>query len=208
MKKLMFIAAATIVAFSSTAQNDAAAKKVLDGVSAKVKASKGITANITLKSISAKGKDMGVQSGTMRMKADKYLLNKGKTEVLCDGKNIYTYDGSKTITVATVEESSASLSPQKLLSGSYDKDFNYKLVNSKGNSFEIDVKPIDNRKNFVKATLFIDKVKNMITKAKVQDKSNNITELIIANLNTSAVLPDKDFQFNKAKYPKDVELLD
>ena len=193
---------------SSFAQNDPNAKKVLDAVSAKVKSFKGITANFTIKSVSSKGKDNGAKTGTIAIKGQKYLLKQGKNEIICDGVNIYNFDGNKTITKSLLEESNQTLSPQNLLSNFYDKDFNYKLVGTVGNVSEIELTPIDKRKSFQKVNIFIDKNKSMITKAKVLDKSNNTVEFVLSNLNTAANLPDTNFQFNRAKYPKDAEILD
>ncbi len=209
MKKIyaccLYLFAFTITAFS---QNDPAAKKVLDAVGAKVKASKGISANCTLSSFTSKGKANGTQSITLQMKGEKYLLNQGKTEIICDGSNVYRFDGEKTITKSAVEEGSQTLSPQKLLSGAYDKDFTYKLLPSKGSFYEIEMKPIDSKKNFQKVNLFIDKAKSTFAKARILDKSNNVTEVKIGNLNLNATVADAKFIFNKAKYPKDVEILD
>ena len=77
-----------------------------------------------------------------------------------------------------------------------------------GNVSEIELTPIDTRTSFQKVNIFIDKNKSMITKAKVLDKSNNTVEFVLSNLNTAANLPDTNFQFNRAKYPKDAEILD
>jgi len=209
MKKTYFVLIACLLFVTySFSQNDPAAKKVLNEVGAKVKSAKGITARFTLKSITSKGKPNGNRSGTLFMKGDKYLMKLGKTEIICDGADVYNYDGNKTITKSSVGESSSTLSPQKLLSGSYDKDFIYKLVSSKGNIYQIEMKPIDNRKSFQKVNLFIDKRKRMVSKAVILDKSNNITEVMISNINTAAQLKDNTFTFNRSKYPKDVELLD
>ena len=169
---------------------------------------KGITANFTIKSVSSKGKDNGAKTGTIAIKGQKYLLKQGKNEIICDGVNIYNFDGNKTITKSLLEESNQTLSPQNLLSNFYDKDFNYKLVGTVGNVSEIELTPIDKRKSFQKVNIFIDKNKSMITKAKVLDKSNNTVEFVLSNLNTAANLPDTNFQFNRAKYPKDAEILD
>lgn len=189
-------------------QNDPAARKVLDAVGTKVKAAKGITATCTLTSISARGKANGTQSASLMMKGERYYLKQGKTEIVCDGVNVYRYDGEKTITKSSVEEGSQTLSPQKLLAGAYDKDFTYHLVSSAGQYYEIEMKPIDTRKNFQKVNLFIDKSKSTFAKARILDKSNNITEVKISNLNLNAKVPDALLTFNKGKYPKDVEVLD
>lgn len=200
----------TLLLFLNTAiaQNDPNAKKVLDAVSAKVKSFKGITANFSIKSVSSKGKDNGAKTGTIAIKGQKYSLKQGKNEIICDGTSIYNFDGNKTITKSLLEESNQTLSPQNLLSNFYDKDFNYKLVSTVGNVNEIELTPIDKRKSFQKVNIFIDKTKSMITKAKVLDKSNNTVEFTLSNLNTAANLPDANFQFVRAKYPKDAEILD
>jgi len=177
-------------------------------VSAKVKSFKGISANFSIKSQSSKGKDNGTKTGTIAIKGQKYLLKQGKNEIICDGVSIYNFDGNKTITKSLLEESNQTLSPQNLLSNFYDKDFNYKLVSSAGTFHEIEMTPIDKRKSFQKVNIFIDKAKSIITKAKVLDKSNNVLEFSLSNLNTGAILPDANFQFVRAKYPKDVEILD
>jgi outer membrane lipoprotein carrier protein len=193
---------------SAFSQNDPAARKVLDAVGAKVKTAKAITATCTLSSFTAKGKPNGSNAVSVMMKGEKYILKQGKTEILCDGISIYTFDGDKTITKSSVAESSQTLSPQRLLAGAYDKDFTYHAISSKGNFHEIEMKPIDNRKNFQKVTLFIDKAKNTFAKARIVDKSNNVTELKITSLNFNATIEDAKFVFNKNKYPKDVEILD
>ncbi len=207
-KSYVLLLAPVLLLQISFAQSDAGAKKILDAVSAKVKASKGVTGNFALKSITSKGKPNGTKTGNICIKGEKYILKQGKTEVICDGAKTYSYDGNKTITVTSTEEASETLSPQKLLSGSYDKEYGYKLVGSKGNSYEIEMKPNDSRKSFQKVSLFVDKSKNMITKAVIFDKGDNTLELSISNMNTNATLQDNLFIFNKAKYPPDTEILD
>ena len=190
------------------AENDPNAKKILDAVSNKVKSFKGITGTFIIKSITSKGKDNGTKTGLISIKGQKYILKQGKTEIICDANKIYNYDGSKTVTVTPVEESGQTLSPQNLLSNFYDKDFVYKLVSSKTTFHEIELIPNDKRKNFTKVSVYIDKAKSMITKAKILDKSSNIIEFTLNNINTNAVLTDNMFGFNKTRYPNNVEILD
>jgi len=209
MKKIYTVLSLILITASSiNAQNDAAAKKILDGVSSTIKNYKAITANFSLTSISSKGKNNGVKSGLVSLKGQKYIMKLNKVEIVCDGSKIYNYDGNKTVTISSVDDAGATLSPQILLSNFYDKDYTYKLISSVGAFHEIQLLPNDKRKNVQKINIFVDKSKNMITKAKVLDKSNNTTELSISNMNTKAVLNDNLFLFNKAKYPADVEILD
>jgi len=205
-----YIVSLLVLCFStfSTAQNDPAAKKVIDAFGSKVKASKGIIASFALNSFNSKGRSAGSKSLSLSMQGEKYVLVQAKTEIICDGVNVYNFDGNKTITKSSVEEGSQTLSPQKLLAGSYEKDFSYKLVSSKGAFNEVEMYPLDKRKNFQKVNLFFNKSKNTLAKARILDKSNNITELKVIKINLSAILSEKIFVFNKAKYPKDVEVLD
>lgn len=208
MKKIYFLILSLICLTTLDAQNDVNAKKILDNLKTKLKSAPGITANFSLKSITSKGKPNGTKTGTISSKGQKYILKQGTTEIICDGAKIYNYDGKKTITISEVEESNQTLSPQNLLSNFSDKDFTYKLISNKGNLAEIELYPTDKRKNFVKVNIFIDNTKNIITKAKILDKSQNTVEFALSNINTSAKLNDNLFVFNKAKYPKDVEILD
>ena len=127
--------------------------------------------SFVIKSITSKGKDNGSKAGTISIKGQKYMLKQGKMEIISDGKTVWNYDGSKTITVSDASENTNTLSPQNLLSNFYDKDFNYKLLGSKDGFDEIELVPIDKRKNFSKVNVFVDKTKNMITKAKIVDKT-------------------------------------
>lgn len=209
MKKIVMLSFACLLLASSLfAQNDPAAKKVLDAVSANIKTFKAITSNITIKSLSSKGVSNGSKAGTISYKNKKYVLRHGKTEVICDGTKVYNFDGSNTITVTGADEAESLLSPQKLFSNFYDKDFNYKLISSVGSAYQIELTPTDKRKSFSKVLLFIDKTKNMFTKVNILDKGNNRTEISLSNLNTNATVNDAIFVFNKNKYPAGVEVLD
>ena len=206
--KTIFLSILTVLSLSAIAQKDALAKQILDQVGAKVKASKGILVNITLVSKNNKGKSMGTKQIALQMKGDKYLLKEGKMEILCDGQNIYNFDGANSISKSSVAESDQTLSPQKLLSGNYDKDFNFKLLSQDNTKATIELYPIDKRKSFQKVTLVINKLQSALSSALILDKSNNQTDVKVGSINYAASLNDKIFQFNRAKYPKNAEIFD
>jgi hypothetical protein len=206
--RLLYLFFAFLSVFSASAQKDSQAKAILDQIGAKVKAAKGILVNIELVSKNSSGKALGTKSINLKMKGDKYLLKQGATEILCDGSIIYNFDGVNTISKSNVSESDQTLSPQKLLSGNYDKDFNYSLLSQNNNLATIEMIPIDKRKSFQKVTLVIDKLKSALSTANILDKSNNSTFVKVVSINYSAVLVDKIFLFDRAKYPKNVEIFD
>jgi outer membrane lipoprotein-sorting protein len=194
---------------SLNAQKDPAAKDLLDLVGKKVKNAKGIQVNLILISKNSKGKAMGpTQTISLKMKGEKYLLDQAKMLILCDGVNIYNYDRANTITKTSVKEAAdQTLSPQKLLSGNYGNDFNFKLLSQNKNNAVIELTPTNKLKNFQKVTLVLDKIKTALSSATILDKSNNITDVKVVSINYEATLDDKLFQFNKVNY-KNAEIID
>jgi hypothetical protein len=206
--KFPFILLAFFSCFSTYAQKDPSAKAILDQMGAKVKNSKGIIVSLQLVSKNNQGKALGTKQINLKMKGDKYYLKQGVMEILCDGKIIYNFDGANTISKSNVEDADQTLSPQKLLAGNYDKDFNYSLLGQTVSNATIVLIPIDKRKSFQKVTLVVDKLKSALSSASILDKSNNSTLVKVLSINYSAVLADNLFLFNRAKYPKNVEIFD
>jgi outer membrane lipoprotein-sorting protein len=209
MKKLYYLVVALVmIAGSVEAQNDANAKKVLDAVSSKLKTFKGISANFSYLSKSRSGKVNNNVAGKIAIKGQKYYIKQGATEIFSDGAKTWNYNGNNEVTVSTPDADNQTLTPQKLLSNFYDKDFTYRLVSSTGNFHEIEMMPIDKRKNFQKVNVFVDKTKTMITKARILDKSSNTIEFALNTINTNASIPDNTFVFNKSKYKKSIEVIE
>lgn len=206
--KYILIIVALFSFHSIQAQKDQQAKALLDQIGLKVKQAKGILVNIQLISKNNKGKALGTKAINLKMKGEKYLLKQGAIEIVCDGTNIYNFDGANSISKSSVAESDQTLSPQKLLSGNYDKDFNFKLLSQDGAKATIELTPIDKRKSFQKVTLILDKVKSALSSASILDKSNNITDVKVVSITYGASLEDKLFLFNRSKYPKNVEIFD
>ena len=206
--RYLFILFIALISLPVLAQKDPQAKVILDQLGQKAKLSKGILVNIQLSTKNNKGKSMGTKSINLKMKGEKYLLNEGKMEILCDGLSIYNFDGANSISKSAMGESDQTLSPQKLLSGSYDKDFNFSLLSKNTSKAIIELFPIDKRKNFQKVTLVIDLLKSALSNASILDKSNNITDVKVLSISYTAQLADNLFIFNRAKYPKNVEIFD
>jgi outer membrane lipoprotein-sorting protein len=190
----------------SQAQSDPAAKQILDGVSAKFKTFKAVQSGFTLKVEDGKGKVQGEKSGVVFMKGGKYRVNISGQEIYSDGTNVWTYDkGANEVTITKMEAGQNSLTPQKLFTNFYDKDFLYKLNGEKkvGNRQmqEIELTPIDKSKAFHKVYLLVDKVQKSIYSAKILEKNGNVYTYTVSNFNGKAVIPDAQFVFDKKKYP-------
>lgn len=200
--------AMALIAGTVTAQNDANAKKILDAVSAKMKNYNGVIAAFKLVSTGSTGKVNNNANGKIYIKGDKYYIKQGATEIFSDGNKTWNYNGENEVLVTPADADDQSLTPQRLLSNFYDKDFTYKLISSAGASHQIQLLPVDKRKNFKSINVFIDKTKMMITKARVVDKSGNTLVFTLSNIQTSANIPDNTFVFDKKKYNKNIEVIE
>ena len=209
MKKLnLLIAALIFITSLGQAQTDEKAKKILDAVSEKLKEYNGVNANFTLVTKSRSGKINNNSAGKISIKGNKYYIKQGAAEIFNDGTKTWNYNGNNEVTVSLTEDADNALSPQMLLTNFYDKDFTYKLVSTAGKYNEIQMVPVDKRKNFQKINLFVDKAKMMVTKAIILDKSSNTTVLNLTNINTAANIPDNTFVFDKKKYKKNIEVIE
>jgi outer membrane lipoprotein carrier protein len=207
MKKLyslIGILALSIVAFAQG--SDPAAKQVLDAVSTKFKTYKAVQSAFTLKVEDAKGKVQGVKSGTVYMKGPKYRVNITGQDIFCDGSTIWTYDkASNEVTITQLDPSSSSITPQKLFTNFYDKDFLYKMNGEKKEGSktlqEIEMTPTDKNKAFHKVYLLVDKKTQSIYSTKVLEKNGNKYSYTVNSLNGKANVEDAMFVFDKKKYP-------
>ncbi len=186
--------------------SDPAAKKILDQASAKIKSYKSVQASFTLQIQDGQGNSQGTKKGMVNMKGNKYFVQITGQEIYCDGKTIWTYDKSANeVTITKVDPSSNTLSPQKLFTNFYDKDFLYKVngeqkIGTK-TVVEIEMTPIDKTQNFHKVYLYVDKKSHLVSSGKMLDKNNNRYIYTINNLNGNANLTDASFIFDKSKHP-------
>jgi outer membrane lipoprotein carrier protein len=192
----------TTKAQPSLGKNDPAAKKILDAVSITFKTFKGVQANYTFKVQNKKGEKQGEKTGLVYMKGAKYKIVDKVLQIFCNGKTTWRYDAeAKEVTVSAVDESTQALTPQKLFTNFYDKDFLYKLNGVKSNMAEIQLTPTDKRVKYHTVYLYVNKNNNTITSAKVLETAGNIYFYSISNMKTNVNLKDEDFTFDKKKYP-------
>jgi len=207
MNKISLLLGLVLTVLTGFSQsNDPAAKKVLDAVSKKFKSYKAVQSNFTLQIEDGNGKVQGTKKGTVFMKGQKYKVNITGQEIYSDGKDVWTYDkGANEVTITQLDVSGSGISPQKLFTSFYDKDFLYKLNGEKkvGGKFmqEIEMTPVDKTKAFHKVYLLVDKKAQTIYSTKVLEKNGNKYSYTVNSLNGKAAISDDVFTFNKAKYP-------
>ena len=201
-----FLAGMAIGQNNSLGNSDAAAKGILDGVSKKFKTFKAVQAFFTLKVQDVKGKIQGTKKGTVYMKGSKYRVTITGQEIFCDGKDVWTYDkAANEVTITQLDQSGSGITPQKLFTNFYDKDFLYKLNGEKKEGAkmvqEIELTPTDKTKNFHKVYLLVDKKTQTIYNTKILEKGGNQYSYTVNTMKGNAVLSDNMFFFEKKKYP-------
>ena len=222
MKRLLTLLSFASIAFVASAQKmpsaanptktDPEAKKLLDAVSTKFKTYASPQASFTYKVENAQGKALSTKKGTVSMKGSKFRVSMDGMEIFSDGKTVWNYDKSANeVTVNNVNESAGGMSPQKMFTNFYDKDFFYKLNGTKkegGKTLsEIELTPTDKTRPYHKVYVLVDKATNTLYNAKFLEKSGGRYSYTINSLKGTSSIADTEFAFNKAKYPG-VEVVD
>ena len=217
MKKLlftlfMFTALSTFAQSNSLGKSDPDATKILNSVTAKFKTYKTIVANFTMKVETSTGKLQNTESGIINMKGPKYKIVAGGQEIYSDGSNMYTYDKSDNeVQISKVDHSSNVITPDKLFTNFYDKDYLYKMNGEfkKGSRTiqEIELTPRDKTNTFFKVLLYVDKGSKHIAGGKIFEKNGNRYNYTISSLKVNTPLAESTFVFNTINHPK-VEVVD
>ncbi|RYF77818.1 MAG: outer membrane lipoprotein carrier protein LolA, partial [Chitinophagaceae bacterium] len=183
MKRLFTLLGFASLAFVASAQklsnptkSDPEAKKLLDAVSAKFKTYTSPQATFTYKVENAQGKALSTKKGTVSMKGNKFHVSMDGMEIFSDGRTIWNYDKSANeVTVNNVNEGGSGMTPQKIFTNFYDKDFFYKLNGTKKEAgktlTEIELTPTDKTRPYHKVYVLVDKATNSIYSAKFLEKS-------------------------------------
>lgn len=193
-------------------KNDPDAKVILDKVSSKFKTYKTVQANFSLSVTDANDKVQGSKKGVVYIKGPNYRVSISGQEIYSDGNNIWTYDkAADEVQVSKFDPSTNTITPQKMFTNFYDKDFLYKLNDEtkRGNKTiqEIELTPIDKTKTFFKVLVYIDKISKNIVSTKLFEKNGNRYIYTVTGFKTNSDLPASLFVFNPKDHPG-VEVVD
>jgi len=208
----MFCGTAVFSQNNSLGKNDPEAKVILDNVSAKFKTYKSVTANFTLTIADGNNKVQGTKKGIVYIQGSRYRVSISDQEIYSDGDNIWTYDKSANeVQVTKFDPDANTITPQKMFTNFYDKDFLYKLngeTKQGGKTIqEIELTPVDKTKAFFKVLVEVDKSSKNIVSTKVFEKNGNRYAYTITLMKVNTNLADSLFVFNPKDYPG-VEVVD
>jgi chaperone LolA len=197
---------------SKSGQNDPKAKTVLDNMSKKFQSLKSAMASFVLKVQGGNNSVNDSKKGTVYLKGNKYKVTMEGQEIISDNKTSWTYAKDvNEVTINNVDPNATAITPAKLFTNFYDKDFLYRLnpeTTEKGKTLQnIEMTPTDKSKTVFKVLLSVDKKSQNIAKLKVFEKNGNQYTYEITNFTPNANVTDATFTFDPKKYPG-VEVVD
>ncbi len=193
-------------------KNDPEARSILKKVTNKYKSYKTFSSDFSLIVENGQGQKVGEKTGSLASKGNKFYIQMDGDASFSDGSNIYNYDkGAKEMQITKVNPNDNTITPQKLFTDFYEKDFLYKLndeVKKGGKIIEqIELTPMDKTQPYFKIILEVDKISSAITGAKIFEKNGNKYIYTIKSFHPNVALADSKFNFSKSDYPG-VEVID
>jgi chaperone LolA len=210
MKQFLFVTAAMLFMASPSFAQDAKAKSILEATQKKMGSLKTLKANFTLKVVGKSGKVQNTNKGTFLMKGEGYHITIPGQEIISDGKTVWTYmKDANEVQVSNNNTSEQMMSPAKLFTNVYDKDYNYRYLTSR----KVAGKPCDiiemtpkKAGQFTRVELAIDKA-GKIAGGNIFEKNGNQYQYEVSSAALNPALSDSQFTFNAKAHPK-VEVVD
>lgn len=208
MKSIITVLTLALAIFAQPAwaQNDQKAKEILDASNKKIKNLKTLKSNFKLQLMGGGVDD--TKTGTFYMKGNMYRveLNNKEMVLISDNKTSWTYIRSVgEVQVNNYNASEQALSPAKLLTNFYDKEYNYKYAGLRkidGKTCHvIELRPKSSDKAFSKVELAIDKATNTIVGGQVWEKNGNTYRYTLNDYKPNITLSDNVFTFSKKEFP-------
>jgi len=222
MKKLIIYTLLALTNTAAFAQKDAQAKIILDQVSRKYRSFNVIKSDFTF---TLDNPQQGIkqsrngtllsQSKTNKFKVTLYNAEGTKPEVeqeiINDGKSQWTYNKKdKEVELSNAGHSSGEFNPAQLFT-MYEHGYKYLYTGMQkinGKVYQvIDLSPEDDKKEYYKIRLLIDKLKKQIYSALIFDNNDNKYNYTLRNFITNTPIMDNIFTFDAKEHPG-VEVVD
>ena len=224
MKKIIIYSLLFAVTIANAfAQKDAEAAAILNKMSAKYHAYNMVKSTFTFTIEDTQAGETTSQNGILivQAKTNKYhmtlfsseLDNKSavEQEIMSDGKSQWTYiKKDKEVQLNNVDKSDDSFNPAQMFT-MYEKGYKYIYTGDqiiKGKVYQIvDLTPEDDKKEFFKVRLTIDKLKKQIYSALIFDKNGVKFNYTITSFTPNVTATETTFSFDKKANPG-VEVVD
>jgi outer membrane lipoprotein-sorting protein len=198
MKKLLLLFTCFFALLTSNAQDNRIAEKILDKVSVFLSNPEGVRIDFT-----------GSENGYLIMKGEKFYLNNQSIQSWYDGKTQWSYltnNEEVNISSPTKEEIQA-ISPYHLLKR-YKSDYTYIYIGqSKRKGKLVHEINLTSKSDIINDIKLIISDDNKPVAILFYRNNKLMSEVNITSLETDSKIDDKQFRFDKTKYPQ-VEIID
>ena len=211
MRRILTLLVLTLsIAVQPAVAQDAKAQKILANVNKKFKSLSSIKADF-LMNISGNGVNES-RKGTFFMKGNKYRIKMASQQIMTDTKTMWMYmKDMNEVNVNSYNPDEQSISPQKIFTGSYQKDYTFAYGGTaKVNGANCDVINLTAKSKSTsinKVQLFINQKSSTITKSIMYDGSGAMYKYTIKNFTANPSIKDNFFVFNAKEFPG-VEVID
>ena len=212
MRKFLFAALAALLFSTGAAEaQDARAKSIIETASKKMGSLKTLKSGFTLRIIGKNGKAQDTKKGVFLMKGQKYRITIPGQEIISDGNTVWTYmKDAGEVQVSNNNPSEQTMSPTKLFTNFYDKEYNYKYAGTRkvgGKQCDIlELQPKAKSAQFGRVELAIEK-NGAIAGGNIFEKNGNQYQYEVSGFVANAPLGDNLFAFDTKAHPK-VEVID
>jgi len=213
MNKLLSVITLIIFTFPSFAQDEEAAKQILDDFSSRLNSFSSVKADFTFTDINLREQTNDSYEGNVTFKGDKFRLNVLETETWFNGKTLWNFlpdVNEVNVSEPDQEDDVVLYNPFKLFT-SPDTRFKYGFRGelSEGGKpvYEIDLIPLDLEQEYSRIRIRILKLSMDLLSVKYFRKDGNNYLIELSNLSTNLDLPDSHFSFRVSEHPG-VEVID
>jgi outer membrane lipoprotein-sorting protein len=198
---------------ASNATNDPEATALLQKVSEKYKAYKNISATFKLlvqkpkvKANDDERKLIDTLSGKILLEGAKFNITINNQQIICDGKNIWTYiPADKEVQVNYFEESDDVFSPSKIFTF-YQEGYSYRLKEKKTlagkNVTVIEMSPGSKKVSYFKIDVTIDDATLQIVESKIYQKNGMRYVYILSKQTYNSATTSDSFAFDASRHPE------
>jgi outer membrane lipoprotein-sorting protein len=211
MKNIFILFAFLPLLCNLNAQTDPKSKSILEKASSINNGYKTISSDFSFSTTNLQTDKTTTEKGSITMKGNKYRLKLKKSDIICDGKNIYNYipeSNEVNITYpepAKTENGDFFISNPRDVFKFYTKNFKTKWIKEiivKGISCnEIDLYPINLKTKYSKISMHIDKTTFHIMDIKIAFKNGTRQDIVFSNFKPNTNIADTEFIFDTKKYP-------
>ncbi len=213
MKKIITIVIIACGFNYTFAQQDPAAKEILDKLSQETKSHQTISTDFKVEFKNIKENIQNSNEGKITMKGDMYRLKFMNSESFFDGKTLWSFlaeVNEVNITEPEPDDEDIFNNPKRLFT-IYEKDYKYQLIGDlaeNGKNYAlVDLYPNDLHEDFSRIRLQINVDEYFLSSATIFGKDGSHYTISLHNYKTNLNFDDSYFTFNEKDHPK-VEIID